>query len=251
MRSLFDDSVRKARLEVFGTAAKRPVYEFPVLYCISKALVAQPADWPRDHIICGHWHSPMTAWQAPQDLLDFIGGDDDDDNDDERPMYAGFGSPSAFVRTKALDALVAAVAGRRVVFSPGWSRIDRSVLPDNFFIARDVPHEWLFPRCSLAIHHGGAGTTHTAARAGVPQVILPFGADQFFWAGRVAAKGAAPKASRGAATSAAALAKLIAFSQLESTRQRAKELGQTMAREDGVRKAVSEIETLAQRRRKI
>jgi hypothetical protein len=133
---------------LFGNSASRaPVYDFPVLYCISKELVSSSADWPADHIICGHWYHPMTDWQPPHDLLDFIG--------DERLIYAGFGSPSAFARAKVLKALIDAVAGRRVVFSPGWSNIDRAVLPDNFFIALDVPHEWLFPRVSLAIHHGG------------------------------------------------------------------------------------------------
>jgi UDP:flavonoid glycosyltransferase YjiC (YdhE family) len=182
----------------------------------------------------------MADWQPPRDLLDFIG--------DEPPIYAGFGSPSAFVRAKALQALIDAVAGRRVVFSPGWSNIDGSVLPDNFFIARDVPHEWLFPRVSLAIHHGGAGTTHTAARAGLPQVILPFGADQFFWEARVAARGAAPpKTSRKAAMNAAAITRMISFAQLESTRQKTRELAQAMAREDGVGKAVREIEARLER----
>ena len=240
--SFFAQSAPKARREVFGTAVtKRPVFDFPMLYGVSRELVAQPADWPADHVICGHWCAPMTDWRPPSDLANFIG--------EEPPIYAGFGSPSVFVRDDALKALAEAVAGRRTVFSPGWSKIDSSVLPDNFFIARDVPHEWLFPRCRLAIHHGGAGTTHTAARAGVPQVILPFGGDQLFWAGRMAARGAAPKAPRGAATKTAAIAALIAFAELDSTRERAKELGQVMAREDGVGKAVREIEALAGRRR--
>jgi sterol 3beta-glucosyltransferase len=216
---------------------KRPIYDFPVLCGISKELVMRPEDWPENHVICGHWCQQMGGWQPPRDLIDFIG--------DQRPIYAGFGSPSAFVRVAALNALVAAVAGRRVVFSPGWSNIDSSVLPDNFFIARDVPHEWLFARVSLAIHHGGAGTTHTAARAGIPQVILPFGSDQFFWAGRVAAQGAAPKVSRRGAKNWAALKELIGFALLELTRQKAQALGQAMAREDGVRTAVGEIEALA------
>ena len=65
MRSLFDASARKARLEVFGTTVtKRTDFDFPVLYCISKELVAQPADWPADHIICGHWYSPMARLAA-------------------------------------------------------------------------------------------------------------------------------------------------------------------------------------------
>jgi sterol 3beta-glucosyltransferase len=227
----------QARREVFGTmAAMRQVYDFPVLCGISKELVTRPADWPEKDVICGHWCNQAVDWQPPQDLIDFIG--------DERPFYAGFGSPSAFVRVEALNALVRAVAGRRVVFSPGWSHIDRSVLPDNFFIARDVPHEWLFPRVSLTIHHGGAGTTHTAARAGVPQVILPFGSDQFFWAGRVAARGAAPKVSGRGIRNWAALGEMITFALLASTQQKAKDLGQAVAREDGVRVAVGQIEAL-------
>jgi len=178
---------------------------------------------------------PVPGWLPPPGLLDFLGG--------EPPVYAGFGSASCFIRGKALKTLIDAVAGRRVVFSPGWSRIDRSLLPENFFIAQGVPHEWLFPRVSLAIHHGGAGTTHTAARAGVPQVILPFGNDQFFWAERVAVQGAAP---RFCGRSSAAIAKMIAFGQRDSTRQKARELGEAMAREDGVASTVASLEALVE-----
>lgn len=234
---LFAASASTARREVFGTTAPvRPIYDFPVLCGVSKELVTRPADWPREHVICGHWCNQPSGWHPPHELVDFIGA--------ERPIYAGFGSPSAFIRAEALKALIDAVAGRRVVFSPGWSRIDRTVLPDNFFIAGNVPHEWLFPRVSLAIHHGGAGTTHTAARAGVPQVILPFGSDQFFWAGRVAARGAAAKVSGRGARNWAALSEMIAFAGLGSTQQKAQELGRAMALEDGVRVAVGQIEML-------
>lgn len=47
----------------------------------------------------------------------------------------------------------------------------------------NVPHDWLFPRCSCAIIHGGAGTFHTAMRFGTPVIIMPFGGDQPFWGG--------------------------------------------------------------------
>lgn len=227
--------MRQQMRRLFG-ANLRLKYDFPVLCGISRALVTRPVDWPEDHIICGHWCNPSLDWQPPPDLLDFIG--------DTPPLYAGFGSPSAFIRAEALKALIDGVDGRRVVFSPGWSRIDRSMLPDNFFITRDVPHEWLFPRVSLVIHHGGAGTTHTAARAGIPQVILPFGSDQFFRAGRVAACGAAPPVSRRGARNWPALEAMIGFAQLSSTRQSAERLAQAMAREDGVRIAVGAIEAL-------
>ena len=35
------------------------------------------------------------------------------------------------------------------------------------------------------VHHGGAGTTTTVARAGAPQLVIPQGADQVYWARRV------------------------------------------------------------------
>ncbi len=49
----------------------------------------------------------------------------------------------------------------------------------------DVNHEKLFPRLAAIVHHGGAGTTQTAARAGRAQVIIPHNYDQFYWAHRV------------------------------------------------------------------
>jgi sterol 3beta-glucosyltransferase len=100
----------------------------------------------------------------------------------------------------------------------------------------------------LAIHHGGAGTTHTAARAGVAQVILPFGGDQLFWAARAAARGVAAKTSGRAGRNPAAIARMIAFAELDSTRRKAKELGEAMAREDGVGKATRELEALVEKR---
>ena len=35
-----------------------------------------------------------------------------------------------------------------------------------------VSHSWLFPKCSVAIHHGGAGTVSSAIIAGIPQVCV-------------------------------------------------------------------------------
>ncbi|MFE3055854.1 glycosyltransferase [Nocardia sp. NPDC059239] len=58
------------------------------------------------------------------------------------------------------------------------------------FVGR-LPHEWLFPRTAAVVHHGGAGTTGTGLRAGVPNVVCPFHMDQPFWGARVVALGVA------------------------------------------------------------
>ncbi|WP_369679462.1 glycosyltransferase, partial [Burkholderia ubonensis] len=101
------------------------------------------------------------------------------------PVYVGFGSMAGFDRASLTDALVTALDGRRALFYPGWSGIDTSALPKHVFVVGDTPHRWLFPRTSMVIHHGGSGTTHSAARAGVPSVVVPFAGDQFFWANRL------------------------------------------------------------------
>jgi vancomycin aglycone glucosyltransferase len=49
-----------------------------------------------------------------------------------------------------------------------------------------APPDKEFAELSAVVHHGGAGTTTTAALAGAPQVVVPQGADQPYWAGRVA-----------------------------------------------------------------
>ncbi|RSM88008.1 glycosyltransferase [Kibdelosporangium aridum] len=105
------------------------------------------------------------------------------------PVYLGFGSlgaPADAVRV-AIDAIRA--HGRRVILSRGWADL---VLPDDgadCFAIGEVNHQVLFGRVAAVIHHGGAGTTHVAARAGAPQILLPQMADQPYYAGRVAELG--------------------------------------------------------------
>jgi vancomycin aglycone glucosyltransferase len=53
------------------------------------------------------------------------------------------------------------------------------------FAIGEVNQQALFQRVDAVIHHGGAGTTTTATRAGTPQVVVPQYGDQPYWAGRV------------------------------------------------------------------
>lgn len=76
----------------------------------------------------------------------------------------------------------------------------------------ELPLEWVFSRCVAAAHHGGAGTSHTAIRAGVPQLILPLIFDQFATAERVEHAGVGMRLRRAAldaAGSGAATSELL------------------------------------------
>jgi len=51
--------------------------------------------------------------------------------------------------------------------------------PANARVERFIPQAELLPFCSAIVHHGGAGTTFGALAHGVPQVIIPQGADNY------------------------------------------------------------------------
>lgn len=101
------------------------------------------------------------------------------------PIYFGFGStrvPEGLSRGMIQSARA---LGRRIILLRGWADlalIDHA--PDSIAIG-EVNQQALFKRVAAVVHHGGAGTTHAAARAGVPQVVIPQHYDQFYWAGRV------------------------------------------------------------------
>jgi len=105
------------------------------------------------------------------------------------PVYAGFGSMP--VREGVARAVVdaARAVSRRLILSRGWADLQLMEGASDCIAVGDVSHQALFPRVAVAVHHGGAGTTAAAARAGVPQVVAPMFSDQFYWASRVRALG--------------------------------------------------------------
>ncbi len=96
------------------------------------------------------------------------------------PVYLGFGSMPDKDPSRTTRLLIDAVRSSRVraILSRGWAGFDAENDRD-LFVAGPLSHRALFPRCAAIVHHGGAGTTHAAARAGVPQIVVPHAFDQF------------------------------------------------------------------------
>jgi UDP:flavonoid glycosyltransferase YjiC (YdhE family) len=98
------------------------------------------------------------------------------------PVYVGFGSlrAPADVASVAVEAVRA--QGRRMILSRGWADLALIDDGDDCLAVGEVNHQVLFGRVAAVVHHGGAGTTHVAAQAGVPQIVVPQIADQPYFA---------------------------------------------------------------------
>ncbi len=101
------------------------------------------------------------------------------------PVYLGFGSMQAYEETGRKLIEAARLLRLRSVLSQGLAGLASSDMRDDCLTIGDVSHGKLFPHMAAIVHHGGAGTTQTAARAGRPQVLIPHNYDQFYWAHRV------------------------------------------------------------------
>lgn len=105
----------------------------------------------------------------------------------EAPVYFGFGSMPVLDPAATLET-ICAVAGRcrvRAIVGAGWSRFDVDAADDRVKVVGAVDHDALLPRCRVAVHHGGAGTTAAAVIAGIPAVVCSVLADQPFWGARL------------------------------------------------------------------
>lgn len=111
------------------------------------------------------------------------------------PVYAGFGSMPKFDQMACVPAIVQAArsVGRRVVIAKFWDEPSEFSGSGDVFFIHKYPHLRLFPFMAAIIHHGGAGTTATAAVSGVPQIIIPHALDQYYWGYRVYTSRLGPK----------------------------------------------------------
>jgi UDP:flavonoid glycosyltransferase YjiC (YdhE family) len=109
---------------------------------------------------------------------------------DKRPtVFFTLGSCNASRWNEFAEALLAICrrSNYKLAVSCGWWRTGSQLRgAENLFLMNTtIPHYLVFPHVDAIIHHGGAGTTHSAARAGKPQLIVPLLLDQFYWGTRV------------------------------------------------------------------
>lgn len=208
----------------------------PFLYGFSPHVIPKPPEWGHEVHITGYWFLPaQTTWEPPEALLDFL-------RSGPPPVCVGFGSMTNRNPEEVTDIVLKALSQsrQRGLLVTGWGGLSNADLPDDVFKIESAPFDWLFPQMTAVIHHGGAGTTATGLRAGVPAIVVPFFGDQHFWGWRVAQLGAGPRPIPRKKLSAERLAAAIEETvSNERFRNRAAAVGRQIRAEDGVTAAVN------------
>ncbi len=130
-----------------------------------------------------------------------------------------------------VDSLRAAAAGlgtlaidTLVTVGPDGDRSALGSLPASVRVERFVPQGVLLPHVDVVAHHGGSGTMLSALSLGLPQLLLPHGADQFMNAQAIVGCGAG-----------------IRLLPEEITRQAVAEAVQRLLEEPGYRRAAGRL----------
>jgi vancomycin aglycone glucosyltransferase len=188
-----------------------------------------------DVVQTGAWLLPDER-PLPAELAAFLDAGDP-------PVYVGFGSMPMRASQDLASAAIEAIRaqGHRALVSRGWADLDLIDDQDDCLAVGEVNHRALFERVAAVVHHGGAGTTTTAARAGAPQVVVPQGADQPYWATRVRDLGIGA-AHDGPAPTAESLSTALKAVLTEQTRARASSVAATI-RTDGASVAATLLMT--------
>jgi sterol 3beta-glucosyltransferase len=218
----------------------------PIVCCYSPNILPVPADLPEHVHVTGYWFLPPSpGWQPSPELSAFLGAG-------PAPVYIGFGSmgnPETAEDTTALVLEALAQSGQRGILASGWSGLGKnSKVSEKVFVLESAPHVWLLPQMSAVVHHGGVGTTGAGMRAGVPNIVIPHFADQFFWGKQVAALGVGPRPIPRKKLTAEKLAQAITQAiNNESMRAKAAEIGQTIRNETGIQQALEIFDLLTAR----
>ena len=138
----------------------------------SRQLVQRPADWPPNAHVTGFFFLPSSPTPTlPPGLEVWLKTGD-------HPVYIGFGSIPIPDPHRFYDALQGVLEKRRVVLATGWSVLPGLTQHPDLFVTKYIDHDWLLPRCSTAIIHGGIGTIAAVLKSGIPTIVVSILADQ-------------------------------------------------------------------------
>ncbi|PSN10116.1 hypothetical protein C7271_26530, partial [filamentous cyanobacterium CCP5] len=167
----------------FRLAQPKILQHIPILHLYSEAVLPAPPDWAESThptYVTGYcFVTPLSPYQPTAELEAFLAAG-------EPPVAIGFGSMAVDDRPQMTQLLRSAVqlAQVRALWIAGWGGSQRGYLSEQVYAVESIPHDWILPRCSAVVHHGGSGTVAAGLRAGIPAVVVPFFGDQPAWGKR-------------------------------------------------------------------
>jgi UDP:flavonoid glycosyltransferase YjiC (YdhE family) len=219
------------------TSAWEHILGEDVIIASDREIAAAPPDSAISHVQTGYMHLVQPSQQFPK-LEAFLKAG-------PPPVYSGFGSMPKRDQASRIPIIVKAARenGLRVVIAKFWYEPSEFSGAEDVFFIKKYPHLVLFPRMAAVIHHGGAGTTATTARSGVPQIIVPHILDQYYWGNQIHKSRLGPKPIWRANLTAENLSHAIKESvKNQELIENAREVGEKLRRKNPVEIAVREIE---------
>ncbi|KAF4369321.1 hypothetical protein CsatB_029102 [Cannabis sativa] len=209
--------------------------DIPYGYIWSPHLVPKPKDWGPNIDVVGFCFLDLaSSYEPPDSLVKWLEAG-------EKPIYIGFGSLPVEEPEKMTKIIVQAleITEQRGIINKGWGGLGNLEEPkESVYLLDNCPHDWLFPRCSSVVHHGGAGTTAAGLKAACPTTIVPFFGDQPFWGERVHARGVGPAPIPVEEFTLDKLVDAIRCMLDPKVKEQAVEIAKAMENEDGVAGAV-------------
>ncbi len=245
---MFDMAFTKAPRKFFAEKGLPPiVHAIPDvifsdhlnLHAASPSFWPAAPDWSDIHCVSGEFFMPLEAetWAPSPALEAFL-------SDGPSPALWTLGSWEHMAPERVRTLLVASARQAKMRAIIQTKKSPEEGRDGDLYFLPWAPHRHLAPLCSAVVHHGGAGTTHMALRAGKPAVVLPFILEQRMWAARVKDVGAGDWLSFWKATPekvGALIRRVVGSAPLQ---ERASEMARAMVEEDGTGVATHRLERL-------
>ncbi len=222
---------------------KDPLLPPTLILCAwSPSILPRSREWKANVHVTGYFFFDFedSSYQPSNELQTFLAAG-------KKPICISFGS-MVNRDAKRIDEVIRESLKQtqhRGIILSGWGGVDQSSSKDLLYL-ESVPHDWLLPRCQMVIHHGGAGSTAAGLSAGIPNIVVPFTADQPFWGRRVHAIGAGPNPILVKNLTVERLTSVMVEAESPAAGERAQAARRKIRSEDGVSRAVELIESHVQ-----
>lgn len=147
-------------------------------YQISPTLFPKPAYWPENALVTGYIARNQKQDYVPDtELVAWL-------KKYPKAILLTFGSMVNHQPEQISDVILKTLEKHQVptIVNLSWGGLVKTkTSSDLLFFIEKIPYDWILPQLYGIIHHGGSGTTHSAARAGAVQLLVPHIMDQYFW----------------------------------------------------------------------